>query len=113
MKLSEIDKNKLPIKVVCTDGDEPTVFTIKYLSDYLAVLEFDNGYETPAPIHLDIWSLHEEPKTKVALYMYKHEGDTRWTLRDIFFKDDKDFKYSRLCHEGTEFKRLVWSEIEI
>jgi DNA-binding GntR family transcriptional regulator len=113
MKLSELDKSTLPVKVVSniTKG----IFTVFFIGDQHALIYNALGEAHAYRIDADIdeWSLCETPKQKVALYAYKHKDDTRWTLRDIFFKDDKDFKYSLYCHEGTEYKRLLWSETEI
>ena len=113
MKLSEIDKSKLPVKVVSTDDDDPTVFTIKYLSHYLAVLEFGNGYETQAPIHLDIWSLYEEPKQKVALYRFKGQMTGQWNITTVYCLNDEDFKNEHPHIAYTAFERVLWSEVEV
>ena len=88
MKLSEIDKSKLPIKVVSDIiGD---VFTVIFMNDEHALLTDNLG--TPGGYHVDrdMWSPYQEPKTKVALYAYKLKSQTYWMQSHVYFTDDED-----------------------
>lgn len=109
MKLSEIDKSKLPIKIM-RGG---LLYTVKYIGDYYAILTNDLGAEITFDISYDIWSPYQEPKPKVALYRYKGKTTNKWYPTDVYCLDDDDFKNQHRHMAYTEFERLIWSEVEV
>jgi hypothetical protein len=109
MKLSEIDKSKLPVKVISniTKG----IFAVTFIGDEHALIYNNNGEPHAYRVNADIWSPCETPKTKVALYMYKLKTHTYWMHSPVYFTDDEDAKVS--LGKDCELKRIMWSEVEV
>jgi len=109
MKLSELDKSKLPIKVQQSNG---TVWKVVFVGLTYTICRSPKE-EVWFASNSDHWSLYEEPKPKYALYAYKKKTDKRWIVRDYMYEDDNDFKTVLELDDKYEFKRLMWSEVEL
>lgn len=109
MKLSEIDKSKLPVKI--TRGG--LIYTVKYVGDYYAVLNNELGAEITFDASCDIWSPYQEQKPKRALYAYKTKRGDEWAVSSFFYKSDKEFIDYMSDVEEFECQRLLWSEVEV
>ncbi len=114
MKLSELDKSKLPVKVMnATTGQIYNILYVGELFAFCNVMRQEDVCETKVSIDSDNWSLLEQPKTKVALYMFKRIDMPRWFLTELFHKDDDAFKTALHIPPNVEYKRLMWSEVEV
>jgi len=110
VKLSELDKTKLPVKVVANNSSNK-IYTLKFLDADHAVLSDENGSVNFFSPNVDHWSLYEEPKPKYALYAYKLKSMSYWIPSGIFFKDDAEAV--EVFGEHCQLKRLMYSEVEL
>lgn len=111
MKLSEIDKSKLPVKVVSNTSGE--IFRVAFVDDEYALVYNSHSKPCAFLIDDDCWSLCEEPKQKVALYMYKHKLSKCWSQTAGFYKDEAEARKNFTLHADCEVRRLMWSEVEV
>lgn len=111
MQLNELDKSKLPVKVV--SGVSGNVYNIKYIGKQHILAEDEDGKEYFLTFESDRWSPYQEPKIKVALYAFKPKHARRWFLTENFYANDEDYLNSILFDPSIEFKRLMWSEMEV